>query len=185
MTTNAGHPITAEELFQYPDHDRYELVAGNLQVSEPPGGAHGQVAMRLGYRLHGYVEAHRLGAVLVESGFILRRGPDTVRGPDVSFVASDRLDPDRIPASYIPLAPDLAIEILSPEDRPADVADKIANYLDAGTKLVWVVDAKERSVTVYRADRSMTRLGGSDWLDGEGVVPEFRCVVADFLPVTR
>lgn len=182
MATNAGRAITAEELFHYPNHDRYELVAGSLRVSEPPGGAHGQVAMRLGYRLHGFVEAHGLGVVLVESGFILRRGPDTVRGPDVSFVASDRLDPERIPASYIPLAPDLAIEILSPEDRPGEVAEKVANYLDAGTKLVWVVDAKAREVFVHRADRSITRLGAADWLEGEGVIPGLRCLVAEFVP---
>ena len=185
MAVNPDHLVTAEELFQYPDHDRLELVAGNLRLSEPPGGAHGQIAMRLGYWLHGFVEAHELGAVLVESGFILHRGPDTVRGPDLSFVAANHLDPRRIPASYIPLAPDLAIEILSPTDRPSEVAEKVASYLDAGSRMVWVVDAKERTVVIHRADRSTTRLATSDWLDGEDVIPGFRRSVADLLPEPR
>lgn len=88
MAIDATEPITADELFHRPDHHRYELVAGALRVSEPPGGVHGQVAAQLCYRLTAFVAAERLGVVLVESGFILHRGPDTVRGPDLSFIAA-------------------------------------------------------------------------------------------------
>lgn len=180
MAIDAAQPVTADELFHRPDHDRYELVAGALRVSEPPGGIHGQLAARLCHRLTGFVEAHRLGVVLVESGFILHRGPDTVRGPDLSFVASGRLP--AVPASFVPLAPDLAVEIRSPDDRPAAVAEKVADYLDAGTRLVWVVDPAVRQVTVFRPDGSTTGLGDSDWLDGEAVLPGFRCRISDVLP---
>lgn len=182
MAINPTQPVTAGELFHRPDHHRYELVAGALRVCEPPGGTHGQVAARLCYRLTGFVEEQRLGVVLVESGFILQRGPDTVRGPDVSFVAADRLPAAGVPASFVPLAPDLAVEIRSPDDRAAAVAEKVANYLDAGTRLVWVVDPAGREVTVYRADRSTTQLSDSDWLDGEGVLPGFRCWIGEVLP---
>lgn len=175
-------PITAEQLWQYPDHDQLELVAGQLHVSEPPGGSHGQVAVRLAYRLHGYVESHRLGAVLAETGYILRRGPDTVRGPDLSFVAAASLDPDRMPATFLPTGPDLAVEILSPDDRPGSVAAKIDDYLTGGTKLVWVIDPVQRRVSVHRADGSVTRLGADGLLEGEMVVPGFRCPIAEVLP---
>ena len=177
-----SEPITADELFHRPDHRRYELVAGALRVCEPPGGTHGQVAARLCYRLTGFVESRRLGVVLVESGFILHRGPDTVRGPDLSFVAGHRLTMAGVPASFVPLAPDLAVEIRSPDDRVAALAEKVANYLEAGTRLVWVIDPAGLEASVYRADGSTTRLGESDWLDGEAVLPGFRCRVGDVLP---
>lgn len=182
MPSRTAGPVTADELFRRPDHHRYELVAGALRVCEPPGGTHGQVAARLCYQLTGFVEARRLGVVLVESGFILQRGPDTVRGPDVSFVAADRLPAGAVPASFVPLAPDLAVEIRSPEDRAGAMAEKVANYLDAGTRLVWVMDPAGREVTVHRADGSTTSLRDSDWLDGEAVLPGFRCPIGDVLP---
>ncbi len=174
--------VTADELSHYPDSRRYELVAGALRVCEPPGGLHGQVAARLCYRLTGFVDAEQLGLVLVESGFILHRGPDTVRGPDLSFVAAARLPAGRVPAGFVPLAPDLAVEIRSPDDRAAAVAEKVKHYLDAGTRLVWVVDPAGREVTIHRADGSTTRLSPLDWLDGEAVLPGFRCRIGDVLP---
>ena len=182
MAIDPTQPVTADELFHRPDHDRYELVAGALRVCEPPGGTHGQVAARLCYRLTGFVEAERVGVVLVESGFILHRAPDTVRGPDLSFVATGRLPTAGVPASFVPLAPDLAVEIRSPDDRAGAVAEKVTNYLDAGTRLVWVIDPAGRRVTVYRADGSTAELTDSDWLDGETVLPGFRCWIGDVLP---
>ncbi len=87
-----------------------------------------------------------------------------------------------MPASFVPLAPDLAVEIRSPDDRAAAVAEKVKNYLDAGTRLVWVVDPARREVTIHRADGSTTRLSPLDWLDGEAVLPGFRCRIGDVLP---
>ncbi len=143
MAIDSTQPVTADELFRRPDH-RYELVAGALRLCEPPGGLQGQVAARLCYQLTGFVEAQRMGVVLVESGFILHRGPDTVRGPDLSFVAGGRLPAAGVPASFVPLAPDLAVEIRSPDDRAAPLAEKVANSVDAGTQLVWDVDPAAR-----------------------------------------
>lgn len=174
MTRSAGPGLTAEELFARADYEHYELASGALQVSEPPGGVHGLLAARLSYRLHGFVQARGLGVVLVEAGYVLRRNPDTVRGPDVSFVSTATLRPDQIPKTFIPCAPDLAVEILSPEDRRAHIAEKVADYLDAGTKLVWVIDPSERQLIVHRPDRPPRVAAAQDSLDGEDVLPGFR-----------
>jgi Uma2 family endonuclease len=129
--------------------------------------------------LHGYVETRGLGTVLVEAGFVVSRRPDTVRGPDISFVSRTRLAPEQIPEAFIPFAPDLAVEILSPDDRAAEIEEKVGDYLGGGTRVVWVVDPGCRSVTVHRADRAPEVKRGLDRLDGENVVPGFECSVAD------
>jgi Uma2 family endonuclease len=115
--------------------------------------------------------------VLVEAGFVLRRNPDTVRGPDVSFVSHARIPRGRLPVAFIPGAPDLAVEILSPDDRPAEVADRVADYLEAGTKLVWVCDPARRAVTVHRPGLPPETVSSDGWLDGGEVLPGFLCAV--------
>jgi Uma2 family endonuclease len=117
--------------------------------------------------------------VLVESGYVLGRGPDTVRGPDVSFVSATRLPPDQIPEQFIPGAPDLAVEILSPSSRWSEVEEEVADYLAGGTRLVWVVEARERRVMVRYPDRPPRTLTAGDVLDGEDVVPGFALALAD------
>lgn len=111
-----------------------------------------------------------------DTGFRIARYPDTVRGPDVAFVARDRAS--RIPErGYADLAPDLVAEILSPGDAAADVLAKVADWLAAGTRLVWLVDPERSLVHVYRPDGSLTVLRKEDSLDGESVLPGFRCPV--------
>src|SRR5687768_1104623 len=168
-----SHParyVTAEELFQYPDSKYYELVRGVPRVCEPPGGGHGRIAARLVARLGDHVERLGLGTVLVEAGYILDRAPDTVRGPDVSFVSLARLAPDRIPEQFVPGAPDLAVEILSPSSRWSEVEEKIADYLAAGARLVWVVDPEERRAIVRYPDRPPRIVAARESLDGQDVV---------------
>lgn len=174
--------VTAEELFNYPDIERYELVRGTLRVSEPPGGVHGRLAMKLGSRLDDHVTRLELGTVLVEAGYLLEKGPDTVRGPDVSFVSTARLPPDRIPERFIAGAPDLAVEILSAGDRWAEVEQKVADYLGAGARRVWLVDPKERRVIVRYPDRPSRVLTDRDMLDGEDVVPGFAFPLMELFP---
>lgn len=171
--SNPARLVTAEELFNYPDPKRYELVRGVPRVSGPTGGVHGRVAMKLGGRLDEQVTRLGLGTVLVEAGYVLERAPDTVRGPDVSFVSSTRLPPDRIPEQFIPGPPDLAVEILSPGDRWSETEEKVADYLAGGARLVWLVDPRERRVTVRYPDRPPRVLTDRDILDGEDVVPGF------------
>ena len=163
--------ITAEELLNSHDPRRHELVRGVTRVSEPTGGVHGRLAIKLGARLDEHVTRLGLGTVLVEAGYVLERGPDTVRGPDVSFVSAARLPPDRIPEQFISGPPDLAVEILSPGDRWAEIEEKVADYLAGGARRVWLVDPRERRLIVLYPDRPSRVFADSDILDGENVVP--------------
>jgi Uma2 family endonuclease len=181
MTTPAL--LTAEELLHLNlPNKRAELVRGVLIVREPAGYVHGDVAMRLGARIHAFVESHGLGRVFAaETGFTLQREPDTVRAPDVAFISRARL-PEPPPRGFAEMAPDLAIEVLSPDDRPAEVLEKVADWLKAGARLVWVVDPARRSARVYRADGGESVLGAAEALDGEDVLPAFVCPLGEIFP---
>jgi Uma2 family endonuclease len=173
--------MTIDEFYALPDDGfKHELQAG-LLVSEPaPGARHGYTAVRVCMLLAAYVEARSLGVVLGnDSGFVLSRSPDTVRGPDVAFVRRERLGPGRLPVGPFPGAPDLAVEVLSPSNMPTAVRAKVAEYLAAGTKLVWVVDPAERVVMVYREGLAPRVLDERVQLDGEEVVPGFAVAVSE------
>jgi len=166
--------MTAEELLRLnlPDK-RTELVRGVLVVREPAGYQHGDVAMRLAAAIYTHVEAPGLGRVFAaETGFTLARNPDTVRAPDVAFISTARL-PDPPPRGFAELAPDLAVEVLSPDDRPGAVLAKVADWLNAGARLVWVVDPLRVIARVYRADGSESMLDETDALRGEDLLPGF------------
>src|SRR5207248_4392981 len=150
VVTMPPTPMTAEELLNASiPNKRTELVRGVLVVREPPGGRHGSVTMNLGLRIGNYVERTGAGQVFAaETGFTVARGPDTVRAPDIAFVRRERL-PDPDPRGFPDLAPDLVVEVLSPDDRPGAVLAKVADWLSAGTKLVWVIDPMRRVARVY------------------------------------
>lgn len=167
--------MTADELLHVPDKHA-ELVRGVLIVREPPGLPHGRIAVELAAALVPHVRANGLGCVYVESGFKLASNPDTVRGPDLAFISEARI-PDPEPRGYPALAPDLAVEILSPDDRPGEVLGKVADYLTAGTRLVWVIDPDRRLVRIYRADGTENVLTTEQALQGEDVVPGFSCTL--------
>lgn len=167
--------MSAEELLRLNMPEaRRELVRGELIVREPAGFRHGDVAARLLIAVGTFVESRSLGRVFTaETGFRLRTNPDTVRAPDVAFVRHDRL-PEPPPRGYAAIAPDLVIEVLSPDDRPGEVLSKVGDWLEAGTTLVWVVDPDGRTARVYRADGGQDLLTDHDRLDGEVVLPEFQ-----------
>ena len=171
--------VTAEELFDLPDDGmRHELVEGELRSMTPAGMEHGRVALRLGARVLAHVEENSLGEVYAaETGFLLRRDPDTVRAPDVAFVAVDRLPPSS-GGGFAELAPDLVVEVVSPSDRASEVASKAAMWLDAGVRLVWVVDPQARLSAVHHPGGLVTVLREDGTLDGEDVLPGFRLPLA-------
>lgn len=171
--------MSAEDLLRLNIRDkRAELVRGELRVREPAGSQHGYVALRIAAAMLAFVDAHRLGRVYAaETGFVLRRDPDTVRAPDAAFVSAARLPVDAT-QGYLDGAPDLAVEVLSPDDRPGEVLAKVGEWLDGGARLVWVIAPAHRSARVYRADGSEAQLGHTDALDGESVLPGFRQSVA-------
>lgn len=145
------HQITtADELFQASGLGRCELVRGELFMMSPAGFEHGQIAGLLCLRLGQYVENRALGTVTgAETGFLISRSPDTVRAPDVAFIRAERL-PSAPIRGFFPGAPDLAVEVLSPNDVPREVAAKTREWLDAGCRAVWVIDPLARTVTVHQ-----------------------------------
>ena len=163
---------------------KHELQAGIL-VSEPlPGFRHGRVALKTGALLLAHASRRDLGVVLSnDSGFVLARRPDTVRGPDVAFISHERLAAVDDPVGAFPGAPDLAVEILSPSNTPALLHAKVADYLAAGTRLVWLVDPERETVTVHRSLLSPRVLSLDEELDGEDVVPGFRVRVAELFEI--
>ena len=179
---SVGAAMTAEELLRLNlPNKRTELVRGVLVVREPAGFAHGRVAMRIALKLGAHVEQTRAGELLAaETGFTLARGPDTVRAPDVAFVSRERV-PEPFPRGFPELAPDLAVEVLSPDDRPGEVLAKVADWLNAGCRLVWVVDPARRGARVYRADGTESQLTDTDQFDGEDVLPGLSFRLSDVL----
>lgn len=177
-------PVTTEELFDMPDDGgRCELVKGEITRLTPNGAAHGVLTARIGRLLDEYVEANDLGVCCgAETGFILERDPDTVRAPDAAVVLASRVPGSGIPAGYWPFAPDLAVEVISPSDRLADVHVKIAEYFAAGTRLVWLVEPETRMVHVYRSPQQVEVLGTEDNLEGGDVLPGFQCPVQRLFP---
>jgi Uma2 family endonuclease len=168
---------TIEELERLPDDAfRYALIRRVLYRMPAPNFRHGRVVMRVGWYLHGFVEEHDLGVVSDQSGFVLERDPDTVLGPDLAFVPRGRLPADE--NAYPELAPDLVVEVSSPSQSGPSIEEKMALYLAAGVRLIWVVDPARRSVRLRRADGSEAVLSEQDVIDGEDVLPGFRLPVA-------
>ena len=173
--------MTAEELIKLPSGKfRYELVKGELITMSPSGSEHGATVINLTLSLGVHVKTNNLGVVFgAETGFKLASNPDTVRAPDIAFVRRERIPQTGIPKSYWPGAPDLAVEVVSPGDTVYEVDEKVAEWLTAGAQAVWVVNPKRRTVTVHRSLNDAVTLYENDELDGQDVVPNFRCRVAD------
>ena len=167
--------MTAEELAALPDDGyRYELVDGELIRMSPTGFLHMQITGLLIRVLGVHVAERSLGVVGGEGGFVFRRAPDKVYAPDVIFIRADRLPPREEWNGFLHIVPDLAVEVLAPSDTAANVNEKVLTYLETGVGLVWVVDPRRRSATVFQPDRTARVLVEGDVLDGGDVLPEFR-----------
>ena len=180
MATITRRAATEEDLRKTPrDGHIYELVDGEIRMS-PAGYRHGSVSMSLVGLLVPFVRERGLGHVV---------GPDTghrmpsgnVRCPDVSFVASGRFPDEKLPDDFANLAPDLAVEVISPGDRPRWILDKVGEYLEAGVRLVWVIDPQKSSAVVYRSLTDVREIGPDECLEGGDVVPGFRCLLQEIL----
>jgi Uma2 family endonuclease len=173
--------VTADELLSLPrGRFRYELVRGELITMSPAGSEHGAVVVNVTLLLGRYVKAGRLGVVFgAETGYKLATDPDTVLAPDISFIRRERIPASGLPQGYWPGAPDLAVEVLSPSDRAQKVHEKVKGWLAAGVQVVWTVDPTRRTVVVHRSPTEGVTLHEQDELDGEAVVPGFRCRVAE------
>jgi Uma2 family endonuclease len=168
--------VTADQLLEMPDDGlRRELVRGEVRVMTPAGSQHGRLAMQIGIRLGAYVAEQGLGTVYAaETGFKLASDPDTVRAPDVAFVTRDRADAVGDTEKYWPGAPDLAVEVLSPDDRYHEVDEKVAEWLGAGCRMVIVVNPRRRAATIYRSPSDVRLLTAAEEIDGGDVVPGWK-----------
>ncbi|HEX2280288.1 MAG TPA: Uma2 family endonuclease [Thermomicrobiales bacterium] len=166
--------MTAEDLLALPDDDKqYELVEGVLIEMSPSSRHHSRDGLRIATRLNGFVEDHDLGEVHgADGGFILRRNPDTVRSPDAAFVRKERLV-ELDDEGYLPLAPDLAVEVVSPSNTVNEMSRKVQEYLSAGTSTVWVVEPLRRQVAVHTQEPVVRIFRDGDTLDGGDVLPGF------------
>jgi Uma2 family endonuclease len=182
VATKTGY--TPEDLLAMPDGDQHELVNGAL-VERHKGLLSEWIAGRLHYHLTAFCDAHPSGWALMggDAGYQGFPGsPKTVRKPDVSFVRYGRFPGEELPTGYAKLIPDLAAEVISPNDLYEEVDQKIEEYLRAGVRLVWVISPRNHTVRVYRLNGSSHSLRENDELDGEDVLPGFRCRVRDLFP---
>jgi Uma2 family endonuclease len=156
---------------------RRELVAGELHEMAPAGGDRGYAALEAAFRLRAFIEQHpEVGGALfaAETGFRLARNPDTVRAPDVAYVAEERRAHARVPG-FPGIAPDLVVEVVSPGDTASEIQRKVEQWLQAGVRLVWVLYPTTRSAMVYRIDSTALLLHADDSIDAEPVLPGFSC----------
>ena len=173
--------LSIEEFERLPEEGEYllELVRGRIVRDQRPNAMHGWLTIKLIRVLDRYVEEHSLGLVAVETGFLLADDPPTVRGPDVAFISRQRLPPEGIPDGFWRMGPDLAVEIVSPSNTAADIQEKVLEYLAAGSRIVWVVHPRSRSVTIYRSRDDIRVLVESESLEGEDVLPGFRLGISE------
>jgi Uma2 family endonuclease len=170
--------VTAEQLLDMPNLGPCELICGEVVMMSPSGYEHGVVVGRIHTRLATFVEQHSLGIVTAaETGFQIRRDPDTVRAPDVGFIRADRAPLVRT-RGFFQGAPDLAVEVVSPGDRAGDLLAKVRDWLSAGCQSVWVVDPTSQTISIYRGSHEPAMLTNADVLADDVVLPGFR------LPVT-
>ena len=171
--------ISDEELLRLPkDGNKYELVDGGLRVS-PAGWAHERVVARLMGRVSMWVEARGLGDILGSNALYVLPGGNK-RAPDLSFVAAGRLD-GAAGSAWLALAPDLAVEVVSPNDSARQLLDTVGEYLGAGVRLVWVIDPERRSAAAYRSPTDVREIGPGGSLDGDDVLPGFVCSLSEIV----
>ena len=170
--------VTADELLRLSKDEFYgELIRGELCEEMPPGFRHEKLVAKLIVLLSLFVEARGLGTVTGCSGVWTERDPDTVRAPDVQFYTLERLPLDDQPSGYVEIAPDLVVEVRSPNDSLAKLRDKANMWLDVGVRVVWVVIPELRIVEIYRQEGEPTTLAAGDQLDGSDVLPGFSCAL--------
>ncbi len=176
------HLLTAEEFAERPDPGYpEELVRGRIVPVPMPNPRHGQICGRAYFLLRVHVDAQDLGHLLSnDAGVITERGPDTVRGADISFYSFTRVPKGPLPDRYLDTPPDLVVEVLSPSDRWPKVLAKVAEYLDAGTTVVIVLDDKRRQAQIYRADGTTRLLDAEEELSIPDLLGDFRVRVGRF-----
>jgi Uma2 family endonuclease len=171
--------VTGADLLAHPEWGPCELIRGKVVSVCRPNPQHGCLTNELAFKLTAHSKKKNLGKVVVgDAGIYLERDPDTVRGPDIFFVRSERVPKGGLSIKYLEFAPDLCVEIVSPNDAWTDIESKVKQFLAIGVRLVWVVDPKRRVARVYRAD-GMEDISEDGALSGEDVMPGFSLKLKD------
>lgn len=181
--TPSSSIMTADELIRLPSGKaRYELIRGKLHTMPLCGGEHGVVTADLSVQVALYVERHDIGVVFGGgTGFQLESSPDTVVAPDLAFVHRSRVPRTGIPTGYWQGPPDLAAEVLSPDDSPARVIAQTEMWLSHGAREVWLVDPKKRTVSIHCPGRQPVLLTEADSLTSK-LLPGLSCGVSEIFP---
>jgi Uma2 family endonuclease len=175
--------MTAEELLRLPSGmgKRHELIDGELRTMAPPGGPHGASGGWTWGHLYRFVDDNALGQVfLAETGFLFRRDPDRVRAPDFAFIRADRMPPEGLPRGYVPISPDMVLEVVSPNDTAEEIREKVQDWLDFGCRAAWVLYPGPR-LDVHLPEGAIRTYGPDDEVDGGDVLPGFRMRLADLV----
>ncbi len=171
--------LTGDDLLAMGDIGPSELIEGRLVRMSPTGGKHAIIEVNFAQHLKVFAVKHRLGKVMSgEVGIYVRRNPDTIRAADVAYISNERYARWR-KTGYLDVAPDLIVEILSPDDRWTDVTQKLREYFGTGVRLVWVADPEARMVYAYRSSTDVREFKETDTLTGDDVLPGFNLIVAD------
>ncbi|MBK5939266.1 hypothetical protein CCR96_08355 [Halochromatium roseum] len=171
--------FTIEELPDAVGDSLGELIDGRFFPMPPTGWPHASIEARMTSKLQQYVDANPVGVVLTgEVGIIIRRDPDTLRGADLAFVSQNRLA-RASPSGYLDVAPELVVEIISPNDRWTEITAKLDDYFSIGVELVWILDPRRRRVSCYRSPTELELRGAGDTLTAEPMLPGLRLSVAD------
>jgi Uma2 family endonuclease len=172
-------PVTIDDMYHMPkDGRKYELVDGEVVVS-PAGPLHSEIAIKIARIFATFLDGHPIGKVYgADAGMIFPTG--NLRSPDVSFVRMEKLPGGKSPVTFGKFVPDLAVEVLSPGDRPRQVADKIGEFLECGVPLVWVVDPRTQTVTAYQSLSNTQQFTAQDTISAEPILPGFSCLVSRF-----
>jgi len=182
MDMIATKPVTVEEYELLPDPTdgtRLELLKGEIVAVSRPNWEHGEIAGNVYSIIKGYLRKKQVGRVSVESGVITERAPDTLRGPDVSFMSKERMPLDERMNHYASVTPDLCVEVLSPSNTRAELNEKMAEYFSTGARMIWLIDPDERSVTIYEQPDEGRVYKGRSVISGGSVLPGFTCTVAE------
>ena len=172
--------LTARDFWQLPQNGtRRELLRGEVMETIAPGGRHGAIAVTLAMLLRLWTQRSGGGYVGVEAGYLLAHDPDTVRGPDVSFVHADRIPASGIPEGFWNLAPDLAVEVVSPNESAEEVREKVRDFLSAGTPLVWTVYPRTQEVIAHTPDGLARTYSPDEAIEFPDLLPQFTCNVAE------
>lgn len=184
MTTTAAKLLTADDLLRLHSEGVYgELIRGVLQETMPPGERHGAIMAEITALLVVFVKRFRLGRVTTgDVGVWIERDPDTVRGPDIAFFSTERIQAGPPLPGYSVAIPDLVVEIVSPNDKSHEIYDKARMWLSHGVRLVWVVKPETRTVEVHQSGSGVEVIGDSGELDGCDVLPGFTCALTEIFP---